>query len=327
MARKTSDETDSTEGNSDSVPAQSQDGKLSRRNILRSTSAIGSAAFLLTIPALAEKSGFGTERALKNNQGSLESVYQSLAVQQLREQYPNVALEPRNIRTVVTDSEDKVVAANVTVEDGELTYISVHDTTQVTLVFDERDRDVVGDWPSDTEGLINATSNGATFVRTATVDELETVLNSLGRTEVEDADEQNVYVAPETQSYFVEKFDYESRQLELLEVSSQLDALGETGYRIDDQDVYGTKGATIQGGCNINDDTAANVLLCLHQVTTCSACSPSFLGGPIPAVACLLLVCIGTPTALEALIDELDNSCVALVTDVLSCWDEWTDFY
>lgn len=329
----TSDNCSNKQGGTPSTESTGpRSGPLSRRTLLQSVGAVGAASGLLTMLAGAEQTGNELTPVSAVDGELLGSIFQTPEVRQLRRTYPTVALKPEGVHSLHTDSNDQVIAANVAVAGGTLAYLNVHDTTQVTVSLDQRRPDVIADWPLGTEGMIKATVEKATFIRTATEDEQERVLDGIGGTRIENADDSDVFVAPETDSYLIQKFDYEGRRIEVLAVSAGVSSTGGSAgnYQIDAQHVVGSGGQTgvgIAGSCNINEETAVDVYLCLHQLTTCTLCAPSIVGGPIAAVACLLLVCFGSVTAVTAYLDEVDFGCTALISDVLDCWDEWTQFY
>jgi hypothetical protein len=103
---------------------------------------------------------------------------------------------------------------------------------------------------------------------------------------------------------------------------------GSSGYEHESRLHYDGTANTMSGGeCVLDDSTAKNIFFCLQQAITCGLCASSVIGGPQAAVACALLVCLGSPTALQAIIPELRNDCVVLAERAYDCYTEITEKY
>jgi hypothetical protein len=89
----------------------------------------------------------------------------------------------------------------------------------------------------------------------------------------------------------------------------------------------GTASTMTDERCVLDDGTAKNIFVRLQQVITCGLCAPSVVGGPQAAVACLLLVCLGSPTALQAVVPESENDCVDLAERAYDCYTEVKEKY
>lgn len=285
--------------------------------------------------------GFASAREADINEDTkkniIDSIYGSPEVRQIKQEFDKSDIEPTSIKSVITDSRGEIVAANISVNDGTLAYFNF-DSAQAKLIFNKRKPNISKNWPANTEGLITATADNVTFFRTVSQDEKKRIINGIGKTKIDNPNVSKIIVDPEARIYLIDKYDYNNKEIETIKASSSKSKNG-VDYRIIENELFGShvlgllSNQSIQqlnsqsDGCTADGETAAEVILCLTQAITCRWCLLSGIGGPKAVVACILLICLGTPSALEALIDELDNPCASLVGDLTSCWDKWTSFY
>jgi|UPI0007C606AA hypothetical protein len=305
---------------------------INRRNVLRKIGGIG-------VASAVGFSGLASGESLSDDekQDVIDTIYKSQRVEQIKKKFGGVNIEPKKVQSVTTNQSGDLVTAKLSVSDGDLVYSSVKDTT-VIVQFDRSASEIGESWPKNTEAFIKSTSSGVDLLRTATDEEIKDVTEGVNTSEIESADAVNIFIDPESQTYYMEKYDFNNKILEMFELATGGTSSGKISptredqnheYNVREHKVFNSEKQNIQlqSDCNINSNTAADVILCFNQVGSCALCSPTLVGGPVPTVACLLVVCFGTPNAVSAILEEVDNSCFNLIKDVISCWDEWTSFW
>lgn len=302
----------------------------SRRKVLKSMGTAG--ALPITLSAGQEGPlSFSTDAKSE----SLETVYESPEIEQLKSEFPNVDIDLERVQSALTDRNDEVTALRVSVPDGTLIYINTSGSSQVVLQLDEAARYKFEDWPRFADGWIQATEEEAIFTRTTTAFEQFLVSYRLGDTQMEDPTRTEVLLSPNERTYYVDKYDEDARETESLVATTtassiaRTDDSGSDSLTIQTQSYYGEGDVELAGDekCELNGAAAGNIFFCLQQVATCALCAPSSVGGPQAAVACLLLVCFGTPTALEAVLPQLDNNCYDLGERAYNCYNEYTEYF
>lgn len=312
----------------DSENNSKDDSSTSRRQVLQSMGAAG--VLPITLPSDQEGPvSFSTD--LKT-EFSLDQVYDSSAIDRLKSEFPEVEINAEEVKSALTDVNGKITSINLSVPDGELTYVNTGETGHATLKVDEDIRWKFEDWPSHTDAWIRATADEAVFTRSTTAFEKFLASYELGRTNIENPTDLSVIYAPELDRYYIDKYDREAKEIESIIATtggvSITDDSSENSLTIQSQEYYDESVSTMTGGeCELSKGTAKNIFFCLQQAATCTLCAPSVVGGPQAAVACFLLVCLGSPTALQAIIPDLRNDCVVLAERAHDCYTEITDRY
>lgn len=324
--------TQENESENESKKSSSSSGEstTSRRDALRSIGAMG------VIPAASRVSSleipfFSAKR--KESLTPTDLVYSSAEVDQLKSKFPELDISPQNVQRTTTDADGNTTSVTISVPVGTLKYINISDSSQVILVLDSGARNQIDNWASGTEGQIRATASEAQFIRTTTDEEKRDILLELGATEMKRVTSTSVLIAPGNNTYFIDKLDSKAREIEsIVATSAQSDALtmstASSGIEIIEQNYYGDSisfGVADAENCHIDNTLGTDIFFCLTQVVSCSLCAPSLVGGPPAAVACLLVVCLGSVTALEAVLPQLENGCYNLGERALTCYVEWTE--
>lgn len=196
-------------------------------------------------------------------------------------------------------------------------------------------RSEIDHWPTGTEGFIKSTASSTEFFRTSTVGEKDDILAELEDTKLSNPDQTSVILAPKSGTYYIDKFDMDAQEIESIVASgqspsNQLTSSSQKSLDIVEQQYYDDSLAftpTDKESCTLGSTAAKETFFCLVQVISCSLCAPSLVGGPKAALACVLLVCLGSPTAIEAIIPELENNCVNLAERAVTCYVEFTEGY
>lgn len=311
----------------------------SRRRVLRTLSAVGAAGFVL--PTGTGIAAGVPESVLKTGADSyVHRVYETAEVTTLIDSYPELDFTFKSVMALRVDADDNIRAAEFTAVDGVLTYFHAKGACYAALALDDSLRKSLRDWdwPQQTTGRVEATATEAKFVRTVTVHEERAFLRRLGATKLGRPDTNRLLFTPDEATYHADRLDFTSRAVEALTVvdiergerKPDKQKQAKNGLIIVEQAVYGGDSGeemTAMSGCRLSSRQAADLILCLYQLASCRFCLLSALGGPAVTLACILLLCFGSPAALEALLPQLDNSCVSLATKTISCWDTVTSYY
>lgn len=304
----------------------------SRRRVLKSMGTAGA------LPLSIRSSKNGTIDLSPNpdrKEVAIDKVYESPEIEKLKSEFPDLTVDSESVQSVIQDNDSQITSIRISVTDGLLTYINTNQVTQVILALDDDARSSIEDWPPYTEGFIRASAEEAVFTRTATQLEQLLVSYRLGQTQMENPTNTNISFTPESGTYYIDKYDEREKEIESIIATTAGPSIqntsgsGSGGLSIRSQAYYGENDMSLSDTeeCELNGAAAGDIFFCLVQATTCALCAPSVVGGPKAALACLLLVCLGSPTAVQAVIPELENNCYNLAERAYTCFKEFSKFY
>jgi len=296
-----------------------------RRKVLQNIAAAGSASLL---GMTASVGASPTEASV-----DIDRLLQSDRIQKLKKEIPRLELSPEDAR--VLGGEQSIVA--IPANHGTVLTRPPGETDAAKIFFDEWVPGVDPDWVKGTQAQLRVTDNSTVLTRTATDEEKEEVLSSVGVTEF-DQENTTGAVQPKIGNVSIshvdpEKRRYDSVQAEPAEASKdrrrQNDnvptesasaqgaaeskglAAVKTGLVVTEHKTEHFSGGSgeisAQSSCDQDD-----VVFCIIELSSCIPCGFASVTGPVFA-ACIMFVCLGFP-AVPIATALADIGCASLIS-------------
>lgn len=315
--------------------------EVNRRRVLRNISV----ASAVSVAGLT-----GTSSAAPNDKSKKVNVNKLLKTESVRALHgavPGLRIRRSTASVVRSDLPVLSVEANY----GTMVLSGTGSNQTLQFYFNEHVPQVDAPWPEETTGHMKVTSDGVTFQRTPTKREREAYLEAMDKPELVAEDSVWLSLTPDTGEITVTHVDTSDRTVTFTHsqivgqsagsvatadaanvdiVVTSEETRGSNAPSTDDSTGLVTQSSHDDGVCEgCDDDVAADVLVCLSQVTTCAPCLAFASTGPV-IVACIFIVCLGinSATGVAAFLEDVTiPGCTNLAGCIGACIGDWFDQY
>lgn len=281
------------------------DRNFNRRKVLRNIAVAGSASLFgmtASVGASPEEASVDIDRLLQTDR-----------IQKLKETIPGLEFSIEDARVLEGERGIVLIPANL----GVVLTRPPGETDAASFYPNEWIPGVDSDWVEGTQARLRVTDDDMVLTRSATDEESEEFLKSVGATEF-DRENMTVAVQPVTGKVMIAHIDTENRrydriqaepaEVELGRVGNGL-AAANAGLEVTSRETEHfsdiSKDIKIQSHCDQND-----VIFCIAEAINCIPCALLTPTGPVFAV-CIVFVCLGFPA--QTLVTILaDIGCLSL---------------